>query len=559
MTLSKRKRRLLKIALYAGIGVIVFSITINLIAQSSIKKFLNEELVKLNSNAEYTMSVSDVSVGVLQGNITLKELAIRPTDSLILAMQDSDNGLRSVREATFSSLKLRGFSILNFLINKEVNLSGVRLEQLKYRVEQNTKVPVNKVQASKNKASFALDSLQIPGINGIDPGKIEVDSYAIEVIDTESGDTLTNYVAKTLIISNLLLKPWGKDSDYLEFDTADLQMELEDQQYTFSNGLYSIAFDDLLFSRREELLTISNFRFGPVDSARETAQKYTYTNDIYDAKIETLSISGFDLRKLVATGIIAANYIELDSLNLAIFKDKRLPWNYDKRPQLPNQSLQSLKLPLKIDSIRAKRAYLDYTEQLADDSKVIHIFIDDLELGVDHITSIKSEFDSSDPLTMKLNGELLNTMPFEVNLEMPYTSTSFRYWGNTGAMTSFESINPIIYPAINMKFEAGQLNGINFAAVATTTLMEGEMTMFYDDLEVEVFTDEAKRDKNNTVSWLANSFVRQSNPKSNGKLSVARMDFKRVMYKGIGNYLWKGLQSGIINSIVPFGKRKNRK
>jgi hypothetical protein len=242
---------------------------------------------------------------------------------------------------------------------------------------------------------------------------------------------------------------------------------------------------------------------------------------------------------------------------MTIFKDKRLPWNYDKRPKLPNQSLQSLKLPIKIDSIRAKRSYLDYTEQLQDDEDIIHIFIDDIELAVDGVTSIKSEFDTAPPLTLKLTGDLLNTMPFDINLSMPYNTTRFRYWGKTGTMTSFESINPIIYPAINMKFESGTLNGIDFDATATPTQMEGQFTMYYTDLEVQVFTNEHKRSKNNTVSWLANSFAKQSNPKKNGKLSVARMHFERVEYKGIGNFLWKGLQAGIINSIVPFGRRKH--
>ncbi len=556
MELSKRQRKFLRISLYAGLTVLVLSVVINLVAQSSIKKFLNEELAQLNSNSDYTMSISDVSVGILRGNITLRELSIRPTDSLRQAMEDTENNLRSIREATFSSLKLRGFSVLGYLLNKDVNLSGVRLEKLNYRVVQNSKIRVTK---PKKKAKFSLDSLNIPGIGKIDPGKIFIDSYSIEVIDHITGDTLTNYVARALSMSKSPIVPVNKGSVFHRFDTSNLIMELDDQEFTFSNGLYRIGFDRLKFSKKDELMTISELHYGPVSSARETAQKFIHTNDIYDARIETLSVSGFNLQELIASGIIKANYIEIDSLNLAIFKDKRLPWNYDKRPQLPNQSLQTLKLPIKVDSVRAKRAYLDYTEQLAEDDKMIHIFINDMELGVDRITSIKSEFDTSKPLTMKLNGDLLNTMPFEVNLEMPYTSTSFRYWGKTGAMTTFQAINPIIYPAINMKFEAGQLNGIDFAAIATPSLMEGEMTMYYKDLEVQVFTNEEKRDKNNTVSWLANSFAKQSNPKKNGKLSVARMDFQRVMYKGIGNFLWKGLQSGIINSIIPFGKRKKHK
>ena len=31
------------------------------------------------------------------------------------------------------------------------------------------------------------------------------------------------------------------------------------------------------------------------------------------------------------------------------------------------------------------------------------------------------------------------------------------------------------------------------------------------------------------------------------------MKFERVLYKGFGNFLWKTLQNGIVNTIAPFG------
>ena len=322
MVLTAGQRKFFKIALVLGVGILLIAITINLVAQNSIKKFLQEELAQLNSNAEYSMSISDVSVGVLRGNITLKEVAIRPTDSLRMAMEDEQNDVRSIREATFKSLKLKGFSVLGYLINKDVNLSGVRLEELNYTVVQNSSIKVSK---DRKKQKFTLDSLRIPGLAVLDPGKIIIDSYAIEVLDHATGDTLTNYVAKALTMSSSPIVPIAEGSEYHSFDSSALIMELEDQEYTFANGLYRVGFDDLKFSQKDDLLTISNFRYGPVASARETALKYAFTNDIYDARIETLSVKGFDLKGLIASGMITANYVELDSLKMTIFKDKRMP------------------------------------------------------------------------------------------------------------------------------------------------------------------------------------------------------------------------------------------
>ena len=31
------------------------------------------------------------------------------------------------------------------------------------------------------------------------------------------------------------------------------------------------------------------------------------------------------------------------------------------------------------------------------------------------------------------------------------------------------------------------------------------------------------------------------------------MDFERTPYKGLGNYLWKTIESGIINTVSPVG------
>ena len=60
--------------------------------------------------------------------------------------------------------------------------------------------------------------------------------------------------------------------------------------------------------------------------------------------------------------------------------------------------------------------------------------------------------------------------------------------------------------------------------------------------------------KNKLLSWAANTVIHVSNPGKNNKVRIASMEFERVEYKGFGNYVWKTLLSGIMNTILPTGK-----
>jgi hypothetical protein len=37
---------------------------------------------------------------------------------------------------------------------------------------------------------------------------------------------------------------------------------------------------------------------------------------------------------------------------------------------------------------------------------------------------------------------------------------------------------------------------------------------------------------------------------------VGLIEAERIPYKGLGNFIWKGVQSGLVNSLNPVGKRR---
>lgn len=48
--------------------------------------------------------------------------------------------------------------------------------------------------------------------------------------------------------------------------------------------------------------------------------------------------------------------------------------------------------------------------------------------------------------------------------------------------------------------------------------------------------------------------VHKSNPGKSGKEREAILKFNRTIYKGIVNYIWKTIQTGLTNTIAPVGK-----
>ena len=108
-----------------------------------------------------------------------------------------------------------------------------------------------------------------------------------------------------------------------------------------------------------------------------------------------------------------------------------------------------------------------------------------------------------------------------------------------------------------MEIDSGYLEKVEFSATANNVNSTGKMTMVYSGLTANILKKKAD-DKDKFLSFFSNSVVRSSNPGKNGKLRTAQMGFDRVEYKGFGNFVWKTLQTGIVNTVLPTGKSEKQ-
>ena len=78
--------------------------------------------------------------------------------------------------------------------------------------------------------------------------------------------------------------------------------------------------------------------------------------------------------------------------------------------------------------------------------------------------------------------------------------------------------------------------------------------MLYHDLEAKVFKSHSL-EKNKFLSWTVNTLIHKSNPKHKKQAREVIMDFERNKDKGLGNFIWKTLETGLVNTIAPGGKQ----
>ena len=180
--------------------------------------------------------------------------------------------------------------------------------------------------------------------------------------------------------------------------------------------------------------------------------------------------------------------------------------------------------------------------------------ISNLNAEISYVTSVKDSLNSGKDLELQLNGVLMGTSVLKLSIIMPYNSPvdTFYFSGELSG-GDFKKFNPALFPVTGIKFNGGHISSMKFFAHASPKSSKGLMTMLYEDLEAEIPKKDVQK-TNKFLSFTANTVLRTSNPNKHGKTKVALVKANRVEYKGFGNLLWKTVQSGMLNTILPTGK-----
>lgn len=553
MTKKARKRLLIVLAVLV-VFVVAIGLSLNFILGSIMTKAVNAELFKISNESELNITIDNIKVNVFSRTLIFKGISVKVDSSYFEEFKLGNTNKPTLTEFYISDLRLRGFDVSNYLFNRHLDLKKILIKGVDlnvYRADKYKKMPL-KNTANKQ---FDLDSLYIKGLNKIDLSKVEVDKFSFHMIEAKSGDTINSYNGTQFEIRGISLDSHNGSEGYFKINTNKLNLKLRRQRFDLKGGNYFVYFKKLDFYFADSTIRISDFMFKPARDKYKIAASLEFTQEVIDVEVKAISIHGLKVGDAIRYGIVDIDSILIDKLKIELYKDKNKPWNYDKRPMFLQQKLKHLKQPLHIDMVKVSNSKLIYSERPKDSKKLLVVDISNMNAQLDFVTSIRDSLRSGKKLKINLNGYLMNTSHLNLDVIMPYNSRvdTFYFAGSLGP-ADFVKFNPAIYPATGIKFDAGKLESVMFSANASPKGAKGKMTMRYSGLEAEV-TKKDVEEKDKTLSWLANAVLPKSNPSKKGKLKVAKIEVDRIEYKGLGNLIWKSVQSGLVNTILPTGKK----
>lgn len=545
-----RKGILVVVALLGLLGL--GSLFLKPILESGLEKYLREKMVLSNQSAPMVFAFESLDLNLPGRKLNLHGLRISPAQATDSAGTPANR--RALQSIVIGQVTLHGIDPSHFLWNKQLDIQSITLDTVKVRLRKTGEA---RPRRQNREAGGALvDSIHLPGLTDVSLGVFEMAHFQL-LLEGAQQDTLAHFTGNRMSLRGVHLAQ-AATSDNAPFVPVldSLELELNDHRSLVGGGEYALGYDRFHYRNAGQFLRIDNLTVEPHLEHSQLRARHAHSFETHKITVGALHVEGFNLAALFAGGELDLKTLTLDSLQAEIFRDKSLPFDTGKIAHLPAQALAALKFPLRIDTLRVRNSYLKYSETVPQTGNILEVDFNDFNINMFPVVTGAAEGGFADTLHIGVSTNLFGTLPFEVALQMPYGRDAIYMTGRSSGSARLHSLNPTVYPAIGMRFSEGSLNGIYFTASGNSHRMYGEFTMLYNDMSVEFLNEEGGRNK--AKSLLVNTLVKSSNSTRHGKTVVGVIEFERVPYKGLGNYIWKSVQSGVVNSMNPVGKHHKK-
>ncbi len=537
---KKHKIILLILIIFALIVVII-----NYYVSGKIEEKVEQVLVQ-QSNDTYTLSVLGVKFKLLERRIVVKGFMRNPTEKAMLHLKQPDGILKGLDKLTLSSFELRGIDYYKLLFKDEIDISKLKIADVSIHNYRNPKV--NTLQDSVKKIN--LDSIKINKINDLRIGEIEIKNFKYQIVDVLTEKVSLKINTGKISIGGVELKK--NKNEFFKLELVDKKLDLTKLSFTFFDTNYRLEIDRIIKDFNSNNIDIDNFKLKPLIDKVELGQSYKYNRVIFDVEVPKINLYNFQLRKALAYKSVLMDSIWVTGMNMDLYKDRRKPFDLKKRPKFPNILLNELKDTIRIPKISVKESRI-YFESVLDKRNVhLKLSLNDVNADIGNIFSMNK--DKEEFLTLDFESKFMKNAVLKADLIFPFKENKETFTMKANISKSkFKYFDSAIYPALGIKVIKGELDGMHLNAVFGSRHATGTMTMLYHDLQARIFKKNSM-EKNKFLSWSVNKSLHNSNPVKGKPTRVALISADRILYKGFINYIWIAAQSGIVNTIVPFGK-----
>ncbi|MFO8129496.1 MAG: hypothetical protein R6T99_06305 [Bacteroidales bacterium] len=488
------------------------------------------------------IELENVHVRLIRRSVKLEGLA--------LTLRNKRDTLVNFRA---EELNVTGIRALKYLRSKELHIGSVEI----LHPDLNGKMNIQDEILPLFSDALKNDSLGEPGgMERFVLGRVTISGGNINIRDVMGKIPAVNLSSIQLDLRNICYHA-GNASPDLRVVYEDLTLHTGAGDIFLPEGFYGLKFDRTTFCSAGSFFEMDALQLTPAYGKYEFGRIHGKQTDRFDVDVSNIRARGLDYAAMLE-GRVRVRKFSVEGGNVLIFRDKNIPFDHSIYPPLIRTALMNVPFAVTMDTIEITDSYVQYEEELPLAEGPGMVYFSDMDVRVFHLSNRPDDHADFPSMHIHAQAKLMGQGRVSLLLDLPMDipRDTFSFYGKL-ARIDFKEMNPMTIPNAHLRLLSGIADSLIFSARANNDHARGIITMVYHDLSFEVLNKKkGHARRSGFVSFMSNAFVRKNNPRGNRDPKVAEMFFLRDKNKGMPNFVWKTLLSGIKATVLP-GHRAN--
>lgn len=409
------------------------------------------------------------------------------------------------------------FHILNLFNDRELNVQKLSISLSDLKIDQRTRLDFFAISKVGLKIASISGSMKSGGFR-----TINLSDLSLNVMDLRIHKSVD-----TLIFS------------YNDFNTGlkNLSMDTKD-------SIYNISVESFGISRDKSSISIGNIMLKPNFTQAELLKKERFQKAQFTVSVGSIDLVNVNFDTLVYRRNLYVDEINIDKVDISLFKDKTKPIDRNRFPEYLGQLIAAFPIPLEIKRIKATEVNLVSAER-KEDGKSAKVIVRRGTLEANNITNLAT----NEQLTIQASAYIENKVLLHLNAAYSYTQPQISLSVRAGKFNLLD-VNQILSAYTPAKINKGIIDQIALNGTIYRTTATGTMKFLYHGLEVDTKLSD-KDWQNSVLAFAANTYLSANNPPSADRPpKVVKYQVERDMHKGEFNIILKSFLAGMKETMM---------
>lgn len=516
--------------------------------QTHKKRIIREKLesaIHEKSEGLYNVKYDALDLDEVSGYLSIKNISLSYDSLRYRTLQDQGKAPSILLNIHIPEITITGVQTPRALLDKEIK--GDKLELRNPTIEiiytmhgkdSARKVPARDIyeQILGRLKQISIDTIALLAAN-ITTRNLKTKQKGLELVHT------------TLQLINVQVDSAAQQDPSRLFFARQVSASAESITWKADNRPYRYEVKNMSMSSESRMTWVSSFEIIPLLGEDAFVKSLSTQDDRFDFSFRNIRINKLDFYKAMEEDIVADSII-IESSSFKIYRDLNIP--RDKRNRVgtyPSQIVMKLPIPIEVDKLVLKNSYVEYKERNHITKNSGKVQFHGVYATITNLTNKKERIAKDNTMNIDISTRFLNKAPFKANWVFYLGSPNGRFdvKGNLGSI-DVKDLNPLTEPMGPARLEKGRINNLTFDLKGNDYSTTGTVKLLYEDLKIALLEKDkgAKEwDKKSLTSFVANLFVKNSNPRDEDEEPLVKtITLERDTNRSIYYLTWKTIFKG---------------